>query len=101
MISCHQYVDTDKVSSLSDKYNRKRHFIRARPEGIFYENLVCIVLIIGSELDIMKRSLTTRESTYIELVFHTKNQCPRLKAFAKTDSSEMPKIFKKRSKSGL
>ena len=38
----------------------------------FTENLVCIVLIIGPELDIMKKSLTTRESTYIELIFHKK-----------------------------
>ena len=71
-MSCNQDLDTDQVSSLSDKYNPKRHFIRARPEGRFYENLVCIVLIIGSELDIMKKSLTTRESTYIELIFHKK-----------------------------
>ena len=43
-----------------------------RPESSFYENLVCIVLIIGSELDIMKKSLTARESTYIKLIFHKK-----------------------------
>ena len=40
--------------SLSNEYNRKRYFIRPRPEGRFYEYLVCIVLITGSELDIMK-----------------------------------------------
>ena len=34
--------------------------------GIF---LVCIVLIIDSELDIVKKSLTTREITNIELNF--------------------------------
>ena len=42
---------------------------RARPEGRFYENQVCIVLIIGLEIDVMKKSLTTRESIYIELFF--------------------------------
>ena len=43
----------------------------AKPEGKFYKNVVCIVLlIIGSGLDIMKKSLTTRQSTYIELIFH-------------------------------
>ena len=60
------------ILSSSDEYYWKRHFIRARPESKFYENLVCIVLIIGPELDIMKKSFTTRESTYIELFFHEK-----------------------------
>ena len=32
-------------------------------------SLVCIVLIIGLELNVMKESFTTRESTYIELIF--------------------------------
>ena len=50
----------------------KRLFIRARPEGLFYENLVRIVLIISLELDIMKKPLTARESTYIKLIFHKK-----------------------------
>ena len=77
-----QYLDTDEVSSLPDQYNWKRHFIRARPESRFYENLVCIVLIIGPELNIMKKSFTTRESAYIEIILHKKNQCPRLKACA-------------------
>ena len=72
-MSWHQYLDTDQVSSLSDEYTRELHFIRARPEGRFYKNLVCIVFIIGSELDIMKKSFTTRESTYIELIFHKKS----------------------------
>ena len=63
------YLDTDQVSSLSNEYNRKRHFIRARLEGRFYENLVCMVLIIGTEFDIMKKSFTTRESIYIELIY--------------------------------
>ena len=58
MVSCHQYRDTGQVSSLSDEYKRKRHCIRARPEGRFYKDLVCIVLMIGSVVDIMKESLT-------------------------------------------
>ena len=33
-------IDTDQVSGLSGEYNRKQHFIRARREGRFYENLV-------------------------------------------------------------
>ena len=60
---------SDQVPSISDEYNPKRHFIRARPEGGFYENLACIVLMIGPALVIMKKSLTTRESRYIELIF--------------------------------
>ena len=64
--------DFGQVSSLSDEYNQKRHFISARPEGRFYKNLVWIVLIIGPEIDIIKKSFTTRESRYIELFFHTK-----------------------------
>ena len=51
---------------------------------------------IGSELGIMKKILTARESTYIELIFSkksgnqslSKSQCPRLKAFAKTNNSK-------------
>ena len=58
--SCYQYLDTDQLLSLSDEYQRKPHFTSARPEVRFYENLVCIVLLISSELDIMKKSLTTR-----------------------------------------
>ena len=50
-------------------------------------NLVCIVLIIGSELDIIKKSFITRRSIYIELIFRKKSQCSRLKACVKTDSS--------------
>ena len=65
----HQYVDTDQVKFLSVKENWKRHFMRARPESRFYGNLVCIVLIIGSEVDVTKHSLTTRGSEYIELIF--------------------------------
>ena len=42
------------------------------PEGRFYENLVWIVLIIGSELDIIKKYLTTRKSIYIELIIPKK-----------------------------
>ena len=57
-----------QFSSLTYEYNQKRHFIRARPEGRFYENMVCIVLITGSELEIIKQYLTARESTYIELI---------------------------------
>ena len=49
------------------------YFIMARPESRFYENLVCIVLIICSELDIVKKFITPRESTYIELIFHKKS----------------------------
>ena len=50
-------------------YNWKQHFLRTRPEDRFYETIVCIVMIIGSELDIVKKSHTTRESTYIEQIF--------------------------------
>ena len=57
LISCHRYLDTDQVSSLSDEYNRTGHFIWAKPERTFYEILVCIVLIIGSGFDIMKNLL--------------------------------------------
>ena len=39
-----------------------------------FGNLVCIVLIIGSELDVTKYSLTTHESKYIELIFHEKSR---------------------------
>ena len=46
----------------------KRHFMRARPEGRIYENLACIALIIDLELDIMKKSRTTRKSTNIKLI---------------------------------
>ena len=72
-MSRHQYletdqVETDQVSGLSDEYNRNRLFMRARSEGRFYENLACIALIIGLELDIMK----TSESIYIELIFRKK-----------------------------
>ena len=31
VMSCHQYLDTNQVSCLSDDYNRKRHFTSARP----------------------------------------------------------------------
>ena len=41
-------------------------------EGRFYENLVFIVLIVGSELDMIKKSITTRESTFIELIVYKK-----------------------------
>ena len=40
-------------------------------EGRLYENMVCIVLIIGSELDI-KKIRTARESAYIKLIFSKK-----------------------------
>ena len=40
--------------------------------GQIKENLAYIVLIIGSELDIMKKSFTTCESTYIEIIFQKK-----------------------------
>ena len=70
---CHQYIDTDQVSSLSEECNANRLLTRARSEGTFYENLVCIVLIIVSVLDIIKYFLTTCESTYIELIFHKKS----------------------------
>ena len=76
---CYQYLDTDQVSGLSDKYNRKRYHIRVITEGRLYEYLVRIVLIIGPELDIMQKSFSTRKSTYIELNFRKKNQCARLK----------------------
>ena len=36
-MSCHEYLDTDQVSSLSEMYNQKRHFISVRPEGRFYD----------------------------------------------------------------
>ena len=49
------------------------HFIRARQEGKLYEILVSIVLIIGSELHIMKKYLTTREIIYIEVIFRKKS----------------------------
>ena len=65
VISRQKYLDTDQVSSLSGEHIKKRHLIRARPEGRFYESLVCIVLIIGSERDIMKKCLITCESAYI------------------------------------
>ena len=71
MLSISRHVN--QVSSLSDEYLQlKTHFIRARPEGRFYKNLVCIVLIIGSELDIIKKSLTTHESIYMKLIFRIK-----------------------------
>ena len=72
MMSHHQHLDTYQDSSLSDEYNRKRHFIRARADGRFYENLVCTVLIIGSEFDIMKKSFITRESIYVQPSFRKK-----------------------------
>ena len=83
------YLDTDQVSSLSNEYNRKRHFIRARPEGRFYENLVCIIFIIGSELDIMKN-----------LLLHIKvyTLYPMLKACAKINSSKNAQNRQKRPK---
>ena len=65
----------------------------ALPEGIFYENLVCIVLIIGLRLDIMKKSLTTRESTYMELIF-----CPMLKACTRTEQLQNAQNSQKRTK---
>ena len=96
-MSCYQCLYTDQVAGLSDEYNRKRHFIRARPQGRLYENLVCIVLLIGSELNIMKKYLIARERTYIELIFR-KDISVRLKTCTKTGSS---KNAKKRPKSGL
>ena len=42
---------------------------RTKTKGKFYKNLFCIVSIIDSELDVMKKILPTRESIYIELVF--------------------------------
>ena len=60
-MSCHQYLDTDQVFLISRTENGSG---RARPEGRVYENMVCIVLIISPELDIMKK--------YIELTFHNK-----------------------------
>ena len=68
VMSCHQYLDTDQVS---DEYNRRRHSVRAMTEGRLCENMVCIVLIIGSELD-MKKIRTACESTYIKLIFSKK-----------------------------
>ena len=47
--------------------------LMARSGGRFYKNLVCIVLIIGAELDIMRKSFTTRKNTYMELIFHKKS----------------------------
>ena len=57
LMSYHQYLDTVQVSSLSDEYNLKLHFIKARPGGRFYENLAYIELIIDSELSTMKKFL--------------------------------------------
>ena len=54
VMSCDQYLDIDRVSSHSDEYNPKRHITKTRPEGWFHKNLVCIVLVIGSELNAMK-----------------------------------------------
>ena len=47
------------------------------------ENLVCIVLIISSELNVMEKSLTAHESVFIELfvckksVSQAKNLCQK------------------------
>ena len=49
---------------------------------IFEIQMLALSMLLATELDIMKKSLTTRESTYIELIFHNKNLCPRLKACA-------------------
>ena len=62
--------------------------MRVRPKGRFHENLVCIVLIIGSELDVMKKSLTTRESTYIELIFRKKRSASQAKGLCQKRQSE-------------
>ena len=72
LMSCHQYSDTDQVSSLSCEYNQKQYITRAMLDDRFYEYLACIVWITGSEFDIMKKSLTTRKNAYIELILHKK-----------------------------
>ena len=71
-MSCPPHLDRDQVSNLSDEHNPKLHFRGTRPEGRFNENLVRYILIIGSKLDIMKKSLTTPESIHIELIFRKK-----------------------------
>ena len=64
-------------------------------------NLVCIVLIIGSELDIMKNPLLHKEVYTLNNFTLVKNQCPRLTACAKTNSSKNPQIVKKHPKLGI
>ena len=56
VMPCHQHLDTDQVISLSEKYKQKWHF---QTSGQILRHLVCIVLIIISELDIMKKSYYT------------------------------------------
>ena len=70
------------------QYNPKRYFIKARPEGRFYENLICIALIIESELDTMKKSRTV-------LIFSKNlNQTLGYMACAKKSAPKMLKIIK-------
>ena len=64
---------------LSDEYNRKRHFIRARSEARFYENF--------------KKSLTTRESN-IGLISCKKNQCPAKGLCQNKQLEKCPKSLK-------
>ena len=71
------------------------------------QNLVCIVLIIGSERDIIKKSLTKRESIYMELIFLVNFflACAKWRTFfwlvPKQTARKIPKIVKKRPKAGL
>ena len=48
---------------------RKKDLYESQTREQILENLVCVVVIISSELHDMKKDPTTCESTYIELIF--------------------------------
>ena len=79
---------SDQVLKSFSLVELKTALYKARPEGRFYQNLVCIVSIICSELDMVKKYPTPRESTYTELIFSQKNQVSQVKGLCQNRQLE-------------
>ena len=93
----------DVMSSMSRHLPSFKSFWRVQLKMAFYKThtrgqilwkSVFIIFIIGSDAGTMKKSLTTRESMDIELIFRKKNQFSRLKACVKRNSSQSTQLLK-------
>ena len=90
-MSFHQYLDMTKFQVIQWSESEKGTLFG--PDLMADLSLVCIVLIIGLELNVMKESFTTRESTYIELIFR---KAIVQFACAKTNCSKIAKYCQKK-----
>ena len=87
--NCIVNLDTDQVSSLSDEYNLKRHFVKTRGQ-IFTKIWSALYWLLTQRL-VSWKILILHVKVYTLNLFFVKKKCPRLKACAKTNSSKNAK----------